>query len=273
MAKSPSALKRLRKLSFNKTFSSLKRTTQKYRPSSYTPVLAILLVIAAFLVGVLFTKVQYLEKGQTPAVPTNIQADNNTPPAVAQKVDVKTGNLPVLGQSNAKVEVVEFADFQCPFCERWFKDVEASLIKDYVDTGKIKFAFRHFAFLGDESNWSAEASECANDQGKFWEYHDYLYNHQGAENSGAFSKDNLKSFALAMGLNAAEFNSCLDSGKYTKNVTDDTQAGQTAGVSGTPATFINGMQISGACPYSTFDGAIKAELAGKEWSVTNCTLN
>lgn len=263
MAKSP-ALKKVAK-----NFSSLK----KYAPKSYTPVLAVLLIIAAFLVGVLFTKVQYLEKNQNGTITANVGNDTTTPPAPAQKVDVGVGHFPTLGNKDAKVTVIEFADFQCPFCEQWFKQVEPEINKNYIDTGKIKFAFRHFAFLGDESTWAAEASECANDQGKFWEFHDYLYNHQGAENSGAFSKDNLKSFAAVLGLDTATFNSCLDSDKHADLVKNDTNDGSTAGVSGTPATFINGMQISGACPYTTFDGAIKAEIDGKKWSVDNCQLS
>ncbi|OGH10694.1 MAG: hypothetical protein A3B38_04405 [Candidatus Levybacteria bacterium RIFCSPLOWO2_01_FULL_36_13] len=253
MAKSAGALKKL-----TSSISQLK----KYQPKSYTPVLAVLLVVAAFLVGVLFTKVQYLEKGQGTTIPTDIQpTDNGQQPQAGQKVDVNTGDLPVLGNKDAKVTVIEFADFQCPFCEKWFTDVGANLIKDYVNTGKVKLAFRHFAFLGDESNWSAEASECANEQGKFWQYHDYLYEHQGAENSGAFSKDNLKSFAATLDLNTSQFNSCLDSGKYTKNVQDDTKAGQDAGVSGTPTAFVNGYSIVGAVPYSELKAKIDEELA------------
>lgn len=185
-------------------------------------------------------------------------AQPGQPQASAQpaKANVDVGKLPVLGNKNAKVTVIEFADFQCPFCERYFKDAEAGIRKNYVDTGKVKFAFRHYAFLGQESTWAAQASECANEQGKFWEYHDYLYNNQGQENSGAFSKDKLKSFAQTLGLNTSQFNSCLDSDKYAKQVADDQKAGQDAGVNGTPATFINGQLISGAQPYSAFQSAI-----------------
>ncbi len=225
---------------------------------SQTNVLVGLLVIAAFVIGVLFTRMSFLEKGGSTSQPTTGTAQ---PPAPGQKVNVTTGHLPVLGNKNAKVSVVEFGDFQCPFCERWFKDVELNLIKDYVDTGKVKFAFRHYAFLGQESTWAAEASECANEQGKFWEYHNYLYNNQKGENQGAFSKDNLKSFAGFLGLNTSQFNSCLEAGKYSKNVTDDLSDGQKAGVTGTPGTFINGQLVVGAQPYSSFKTLIDQELS------------
>lgn len=180
------------------------------------------------------------------------------PPA---KVNVSVGHLPVKGNDKAKITIVEFADFQCPFCERFFSQVESNLIKDYVDTGKAKFAFRQYAFLGQESTWAAEAVECANEQNKFWEYHDYLYTHQGQENSGAFSKEKLEGFAGTLGLDANQFKTCLQSDKYADKVKTDFTEGQAAGVNGTPATFINGQLVSGAQPYANFKSLIDAELA------------
>lgn len=182
-------------------------------------------------------------------------------PSPKAKVDVSAGHLPVKGNDKAKVTVVEFADFQCPFCERFYTQVEINLLKDYVDTGKVKFAFRNYAFLGQESTWAAEASECANEQNKFWEYHDYLYTHQGKENAGDFSKEKLEGFAQAIGLNTDQFKSCLESDKYAAKVKEDFTQGQAAGVQGTPATFINGQLVSGAQPYSNFKSIIDAELA------------
>lgn len=230
--------------------------------SSSTPILLVLLLVAVFLLGSLTTRLSLQNQGET-AKTTQTATSPNQPnqPTASAKVDVDTGHLPVLGNKNAKVTVIEFGDFQCPFCEKWFTDVEANLIKDYVNTGKVKFAFRHFAFLGDESTWAAEASECANEQGKFWEYHDYLYKNQGPEQSGTFAKDKLKGFAQALSLDTAKFNSCLDSGKYAKNVTDDLAAGQKAGVNGTPTTFVNGQTVVGAQPYSAFKAILDQELS------------
>lgn len=234
-----------------------------YRPKSYTPILAVLLIIAAFLLGVLITKIQYLEKGQVYTGNTTGEesAVGNTGPQPGQKVDVETGILPALGEKQAKVTIIEFADFQCPFCKRLFDESILQIKKDYLDTGKAKLYFRHFAFLGEESNWAAEASECANEQGQFWQYHDYLYKNQGGENVGAFSKDNLKGFAAALGLNTSQFNTCLDSGKYTKAVQDDVSAGQTAGVTGTPTLFINGIMLVGAEPYANIKAQVEKALS------------
>ncbi|OGH37579.1 MAG: hypothetical protein A3B44_02570 [Candidatus Levybacteria bacterium RIFCSPLOWO2_01_FULL_38_21] len=233
---------------------------------SYTPILIVLLLVASFLLGALTTKLAQTEKNITSpraAAPSTPESPPNAPnqPAPGAKVNVGEGHLPVLGNKNAKITIIEFADFQCPFCKTFFKDAKPNIIKDYVDNGKAKFAFRHYAFLGQESNFAAEASECANEQGKFWEYHDYLYNHQGPENSGAFAKDKLIGFAKDMGLNTDQFSSCLSSDKYAKQVSDDLSAGQKAGVSGTPTTFVNGQSVVGAQPYSAFKTLIDQELS------------
>lgn len=230
-------------------------------PKSWTPVLMALLLVASFLLGMLVTKVQYLSG--TAAVPAGGTQTAGAQPSVAPgtPVDVSVGNLPVMGNKDAKVKVVEFADFQCPFCEQWFKTVEANLVNDYVKTGKIAFYWRDYPFLGQESTDAANAARCANEQGKFWDYHDYLYNHQGQENSGTFSKDNLKKFAADMGLNTDQFNSCLDSDKYAKDAQADLADGQKAGVNGTPTVFINGVPVVGAQPYTAFKSAIDAALS------------
>ena len=130
-----------------------------------------------------------------------------------------------------------------------------------MDTGKVRFGYLHFAFLGEESQWSAEAAECAGDQNAFWEYHDYLFSHQNGENQGAFSKDNLKVFAADMKLDTAAFNTCLDSGKYTQLVTDQTNLGRGLGVQSTPTFAVNGQPVVGAIPYENFKQTIDALLA------------
>lgn len=233
-------------------------------PMSPTPYLVVLLIVAAFLLGMLFTKVQYLEKnaGAGNTVQAGTQQGGQQPSVDPSKpVDVSVGNLPVMGNKDAKVKVVEFADFQCPFCEQWFSQVEPQLKKDYIDTGKIAFYWRDYPFLGQESNYAASAARCANEQGKFWDFHDYLYSHQGQENSGAFSKDNLKQFAASIGLNTDQFNSCLDADKFSADYQKDLSDGQKAGVNGTPTVFVNGVAIVGAQPYTAFKTAIDQALS------------
>ena len=175
---------------------------------------------------------------------------------------LETSDL-ALGSPDALVTIVEFADFQCPFCGRFHQTTGKDIIAQYVKTGKARLIYRDFAFLGEESNWASQAARCAGDQGKYWQYHDYLYEHQKGENNGAFAKNNLKSFALELGLNAGDFNTCLDSGKHKQDVDNDTEMGRKFGVTGTPTSFVNGKLIQGAVPFATFDLAIKAALEGK----------
>jgi protein-disulfide isomerase len=124
----------------------------------------------------------------------------------------------------------------------------------------VLFAFRHFAFIGDESRWAAEATECANEQGRFWEYYDKLFEEQAGENVGAFSKENLKRFAAELGLDSRQFAQCLDTGKYTEKVQQETAQGWQAGVRGTPTLFVNGRLIEGMADYAVLRTAIEAEL-------------
>jgi protein-disulfide isomerase len=170
-----------------------------------------------------------------------------------------------LGSKSAKVVLVEYADFQCPFCGKFFTEVNQTVVKDYLNAGKIQFVYRDYPFLGQESFKASEAALCAADQGKFWEYHDYLFTHQNGENQGTFADAKLKSFAATLGLNTATFNQCLDSGAHTADVTDSVNKGNAAGVRGTPKGFIlkNGKVVStidGAEPASMVKGKLDAAL-------------
>jgi protein-disulfide isomerase len=130
-----------------------------------------------------------------------------------------------------------------------------------VDTGKVRFGYFNFVILGDESQWAAEAAECAGDQNAYWQYHDYLFTHQNGENEGAFSKDNLKKFAADMSLDTTAFNTCLDSGKFTKLVQNQTSIAQQIGISSTPSFLANGYLIRGAQPFDTFKQEFDALLS------------
>jgi len=127
-----------------------------------------------------------------------------------------------------------------------------------VNTGKVRLGYVHFAFLGEESQWAAEASECASEQDKFWEYHDLLFEKQSGENQGAFSKDNLKKFAAEMGLDQKKFDDCLDSSKYASVVTGQTSFAQQLGVQSTPSFIVNDQPVIGAQPFESFQKLIEA---------------
>lgn len=230
----------------------------------YTPFLMVLLLIASFFLGMLVDKVQYLQAGTQGNLPTGAQQLGNTQQAPAQKQNVTLGHFPVKGNNNAKVTIVEFADLRCPFCERFFTDTEPQIIKDYVDTGKAKFVFRQYAFLGPASTVAANAAECANEQGKFWDFHDYMYKNQPDESdTSMYTTDKLTAIAGQLGMNTDQFQSCLSANKYNDKVNADFTEGQKVGVTGTPTIFIDGTPVVGAQPYDTFKQLIDQELAKK----------
>jgi len=124
----------------------------------------------------------------------------------------------------------------------------------------VRIGYRHFAFLGQESQWAGEASECAAEQDSFWEYHDYLFANHGGENQGAFNKENLKKFAVELGLGTEAFNECLDSGKYVQVVQLETSTGQQIGVKSTPTFLVNGQPVVGSQPFEVFEQVIEQEI-------------
>jgi len=151
------------------------------------------------------------------------------------------------------VTIIEFSDFQCPFCFRAAPTVR-QVLATYGD--KIRLVYRHYPIPGHpQARPAAEASACAAEQGKFWEFHDRLFADQSK-----LSAADLKQDAAAIGLDAAKFDSCVTSGKYKADVDADIQAGEAAGVNGTPAFFVNGRLLSGAQPFESFKRVIDEEL-------------
>jgi protein-disulfide isomerase len=166
-------------------------------------------------------------------------------------------NSPSKGPSGAPIELIEFSDFQCPFCQRANPTVD-QVLKTYGD--RIRFVYRHFP-LSNHPNAkpAAEASQCAAEQGKFWEYHDKLF-----ANPSRLADGDLKQSAAELGLDTAAFNKCVDTHKYAAQVESDFRAGEDAGVNGTPAFFVNGRMISGAQPFEAFKRLIDEELESKK---------
>ncbi len=165
------------------------------------------------------------------------------------------------GDANAPVTIIEFADYQCPYCKHVAEATAQEIEQAYVATGKARFEFRNMAVIGDESVLAAAAAECANEQGTFWPYHDKLFEEQRGENNGAFSFDRLKSFAADLRLNQTVFDGCLDSTRTQQVVFDETKAGTEAGVTSTPTFFINGEMVQGAKSFSEFQDVIETKLA------------
>ena len=134
------------------------------------------------------------------------------------------------------------------------------VLQSYIDSGKVNLVYKHSAFLGQESVWAAQAAECAADQGKFWEYHDLLFDKQTGENIGTFTKENLIAYAKELGLDSAKFDPCLQNDETLQRVESDTNEGRQVGVSGTPTFFINGKPLVGAQPAEVFKAQLDAAL-------------
>lgn len=164
---------------------------------------------------------------------------------------------PILGNPSAPITIVEFGDYQCHQCYNWFHNTKPAIHENYIDTGKVNLIFVDMAFLGRDSPKAAQASYCAEEQGMYWEYHDMLYNLQEDKIDGGWANtERLKAFAFSLGLDMELFESCLDTGKYSKRVQYNTQQARDHGVKGTPSFFIVGpdgqQPIRGAQPFSVF---------------------
>jgi protein-disulfide isomerase len=173
-----------------------------------------------------------------------------------------------IGNPDAKVVIIEYSDFQCPYCKKFAEDTGKQIIKNYAEPGRIYFVYRSMGnFISDfvggntESQDAAQAAYCAGDQGKFWEYHDALFANWSGENQGNFSVDRLNSFAQDLGLKSSEFLDCLTSQKYLSRVMQDAADGAAKGVRATPSFLINGEVVEGALPYADFEKIITDALA------------
>lgn len=167
------------------------------------------------------------------------------------------------GSSDAPVTIVEFSDFTCPFCSRFSAETLPQIQETYIDTGKVRFTYKHFAILGPASIRTAEASECAAEQDKFWEYHDQLFAEQ-ASVRGLSNDDPLTGLADGLGLDTSAFAECLASGRYSDQIQRESQAVASMGVRGTPGFLVNGVFISGAQPFEAFQQIIEEQLQAVE---------
>jgi protein-disulfide isomerase len=193
-------------------------------------------------------------------------AQQPAPPPPTNETPPDVDDDPMLGDEDATITMIEFTDYQCPFCSRHFQQTYGQIVQNYVDTGKVKLVVRDFPLsFHPNAQKAAEATECADDQGKFWEMHDKLFISQDAWSGSADAPTVFKQYAKDLGLSSATFDSCLDSGKTAQEVQADMAAGSASGIDGTPGFWILGpngekQKISGAYPYSSFQTAFDAML-------------
>ena len=177
-----------------------------------------------------------------------------------ERTEVSADDDPYLGGENAKVTIIEFSDFACPFCAKFENEILPKILEKYGD--KIKFVYRDFPVHENVSKLAAEAANCAGDQRKYWDYHKLLFEKQNewVKPNESLVRQKLYSFAEQLNLNMDDFKACMDSDKYDKEIQKDYIDGAKAGVTGTPTIFINGIKIVGAQPVEEFYKIIDKEL-------------
>lgn len=163
---------------------------------------------------------------------------------------------PLMGNPDAKITIVEWGDYQCTFCYKFSQSSQNTIIEEYVNSGKVNFVFRDFPLNGPDSVLAAEASYCASDQGKYWEYHDEIYKNWAGEKTGWVNRESLEQFAKTTNLDVNQFNKCLDDKKYHQKVLDNEKFGTSMGIRATPSFLIFNnekiMKIEGNQPLSVF---------------------
>ena len=229
-----------------------KADSEKIKQNSYL-IPAAILIAGALIAGSVF----YSNRNP---------GDQTANPIGTSKVEVSADDDPFLGPENAKVVIIEFSDYQCPFCRSFWRGALNQIKSEYIDSGKsVKFVYRDFPLtsLHPMAVKYAEAAECAQDQGRYFEMHDKIFQEQDKSGQGtisAYGVDDVKRWALEIGLNGSEFNQCLDSGRYTDEVRQDFEDGSKAGADGTPTVFINGRIVVGSQQFEVFKQIIDSEL-------------
>jgi protein-disulfide isomerase len=237
------------------------KKSSRFLDQQFTLPVSILAAAVLVSASILFVGVAGSKWGSQTAALSDIQPKdeagaNGTAPSVQER-DV------IMGDPNAPVSIIEYGDYQCPFCVKFFKEAESQIREAYIKTGKVKLVFRNFQFLGPESILAAQAAECAKDQKKFWEFHDGIYlmeERDGQEHNGNLNIQSLTNLASEKGLDVGVFSKCLSVNTYEEQVKKDTTAAQAVGVRSTPTIFVNGQKFEGAYPFENFKQAIETAL-------------
>lgn len=240
---------------------------KKKKTNVLQAIMTLLLIVAAFAIGSMWTELRMLKGGvgQDPTVKEVVPGEENLPEEVTELSEEQWQELlkdpvAVKGSDEAEVVVVEFTDYQCPFCKRYVDETLGQLESEYVEAGKVKYVMRDLPLpFHEHAQLAAEAARCAGDQAKYWEYHDKLFETQAVWSEGE-ANSLFKGYAVELGLDQGQFNGCLDEGKHKQTVADDSALAAKIGATGTPSFFINGKSLVGAQPLAAFQNMINEVL-------------
>jgi len=262
-----------------KVLSKEKPSNEQINKKSISPGFIVILVIAvsiaSFFAGTYFANLNsdVITKSDLDdaisKLESKIQRVQQAPSQAPQPVKISMDDDPIRGDPNAPITIIEFSDFQCPFCARFHTQTLPLILKEYIDPGKVNLVYRDFPIQSIHPNAlpAAVAAECANEQGKYWEYHDMLF-----ENQNGWSRldsglviSTFSQYAIEIGLKSQQFDSCLESGKYLEEVQGDLSDGRDYDITGTPGFFIGNdkigfVKLSGAQPFESFKKVIDEQL-------------
>jgi len=228
------------------------------------PSLAIGAAIASIVIIVAFLGFDGISNEAELVIEPTPTIQESGPPKITMETFLANGS-PILGNPNAPVTLVEFGDYQCHFCNVFFHSTEDDILKNYVDTGKVRMIFKDYNIIGPDSISASHGAHCANDQGLFWEYHDILYSNWTGENNGWASSENLLKFAQEINLDMDEWSECITNRSHSQTILASNEDARSLEITGTPAFFVIGpdgktTRIFGAQPFEVFENIFEKEL-------------
>ena len=218
------------------------------------------LAIGAIIASITITLVIFGFNNSSNEIELSIEPTPKMDQIGPEKITIDTflsNGSPILGDPDAPITLVEFGDYQCHYCNVFFQSIEKDIVKNYVDTGKVKIIFKDYNIIGEDSVKASQGAHCANDQGLFWEYHDILYSNWTGENNGWASSENLAIFAQQIGLNMNKWSECMNKGSHSQIILKSNDDARVLELTGTPAFFIINSEgkvskLVGAQPFEVF---------------------
>jgi len=230
----------------------------------HPPSLAIGATVASITMIVVILGVGGSVNQQGLLIETAPKIEQMGPVKITMDTFVSNGS-PILGNPNAPITLVEFGDYQCHYCNVFFQDIEDEIIKNYVESGKVKMIFKDYNIIGPDSINSSHGAHCAGEQGLFWEYHDILYSNWTGENNGWASPSNLTTFADEINVNMDQWSECMNEKSHSKTIMESNNDAKALELTGTPAFFIINedgkvSKLFGAQPFEVFKRTFDSQL-------------